>query len=395
MIYLDNSATTPIDQEVLEEMLPYLKEEYGNPSSRHYTLAVNAEKAVEKAREQVANLINANPKEIIFTSGASESNNMIIKGVSDYLKFYEDKGNHIITSTVEHKSILQTCKFLNGDAFWNNPDKTIASQFLKKKKNSKKIDRGFEVSFLPVNSYGQVTNETFRNSIKENTILSSFIWGNNEIGSLNNIDSLSKIAKENNILIHSDATQVLGKVSIDVKKTPVDFLSFSAHKIYGPKGVGASFIRQDSFNNYKMTSLIHGGQQEFGYRAGTHAVHNIVGFGKACEIAKRDMNTYIEKILNLEEKTKRILKEKYPEIEFLGDSKNKIPGVIGMIIPNVINEMLIKNLADKVALSAGSACGIGEPSYVIQGIGKANCTNHFIRISLNKNSLEEDISKLI
>lgn len=394
MIYLDNSATTPIDPEVLEAMLPYLKEEYGNPSSRHYTLAVNAEKAVEKAREQVANLINANPKEIIFTSGASESNNMIIKGVSDYLKFYEDKGNHIITSTVEHKSVLQTCKFLNGDVFWNNPDKTIASQFLKKKKNTKKINRGFEVSFLPVNEYGQVTDENFKNSIKENTILASFIWGNNEIGSLNNIDSLSKIAKENNILIHSDATQVLGKVPIDVKKTPVDFLSFSAHKIYGPKGVGAAFIRQESFNNYKMTSLIHGGQQEFGYRAGTHAVHNIVGFGKACEIAKRDMDNYIKKILNLEEETKRILKEKYPEIEFLGDSKNKIPGVIGMIIPNVINEMLIKNLANKVAISAGSACGIGEPSYVIQEIGKANCTNHFIRISLNKNSFIDDISKL-
>ncbi|XZL18045.1 cysteine desulfurase family protein [Clostridium perfringens] len=395
MIYLDNSATTPIDPEVLEAMLPYLKEEYGNPSSRHYTLAVNAEKAVEKAREQVANLINANPKEIIFTSGASESNNMIIKGVSDYLKFYEDKGNHIITSTVEHKSVLQTCKFLNGDVFWNNPDKTIASQFLKKKKNTKKINRGFEVSFLPVNEYGQVTDENFKNSIKENTILASFIWGNNEIGSLNNIGSLSKIAKENNILIHSDATQVLGKVPIDVKKIPVDFLSFSAHKIYGPKGVGATFIRQESFNNYKMTSLIHGGQQEFGYRAGTHAVHNIVGFGKACEIAKRDMDNYIEKILNLEEETKRILKEKYPEIEFLGDPKNKIPGVIGMIIPNVINEMLIKNLANKVAISAGSACGIGEPSYVIQEIGKINCTNHFIRISLNKDFKLKTLSNLI
>ena len=395
MIYLDNSATTPIDPEVLEAMLPYLKEEYGNPSSRHYTLAVNAEKAVEKAREQVANLINANPKEIIFTSGASESNNMIIKGVSDYLKFYEDKGNHIITSTVEHKSVLQTCKFLNGDVFWNNPDKTIASQFLKKKKNTKKINRGFEGSFFPVNDYGQVTDENFKNSIKENTILASFIWGNNEIGSLNNIGSLSKIAKENNILIHSDATQVLGKVPIDVKKIPVDFLSFSAHKIYGPKGVGAAFIRQESFNNYKMTSLIHGGQQEFGYRAGTHAVHNIVGFGKACEIAKRDMDNYIEKILNLEEETKRILKEKYPEIEFLGDPENKIPGVIGMIIPNVINEMLIKNLADKVAISAGSACGIGEPSYVIQEIGKANCTNHFIRISLNKNSAINSISQIL
>lgn len=395
MIYLDNSATTPIDPEVLEAMLPYLKEEYGNPSSRHYTLAVNAEKAVEKAREQVAALINADLKEIIFTSGASESNNMILKGVSDYLKFYESKGNHIITSTVEHKSVLQTCKFLNGDVFWNNPDKTIASQFLKKKKTSKKIDRGFNVTFLPVNEFGQITPNSFNEAINKNTILASFIWGNNEIGSLNDIDTLSKIAKENNILIHSDATQVLGKIPIDVKKTPVDFLSFSAHKIYGPKGIGATFIRQSDFNNYKMTSLIHGGQQESGYRAGTHAVHNIVGFGKACEIAKIDMDKYIKKILELEEETKKVLKEKYPGIEFLGDQNNKIPGVIGMLIPNTINEMVIKNLADTVAISAGSACGIGEPSYVIKEIGKADCTNNFIRISLNKNSNISDISHFL
>lgn len=395
MIYLDNSATTPVDPEVLEAMLPYLKEEYGNPSSRHYTLAVNAEKAVEKARAQVAALINADPREIIFTSGASESNNTVIKGVSDYLKFYEDKGNHIITSTVEHKSVLQTCKFLNGDVFWNNPDKTIASKFLKKKKTTKKIDRGFDVTFLPVNEYGQVSEENFKDSITVNTILASFIWGNNEIGSLNDIESLSNIAKENNILLHSDATQVLGKINIDVKKVPVDFLSFSAHKIYGPKGVGATFIRQSNLNDYKMTSLIHGGQQESGYRAGTHAVHNIVGFGKACEIAKRDMDNYISKILEFEEETKKVLKEKYPGIEFLGDPKNKIPGVIGMLIPNILNEMLIKDLADSVAISSGSACGIGEPSYVITEIGKADCTNNFIRISLNKDNSISNIQKLI
>lgn len=386
MIYLDNSATTPIDPEVLDAMLPYLKEEYGNPSSRHYNLAVNAEKAVEHAREQVAALINADPREIIFTSGASESNNFIIKGVSDYQKHYEDKGNHIITSTVEHKSILQTCKFLNGDVFWNKPDITIASQFLKKKKTTKKIDRGFDVTFLPVNNYGQVNNESFKESIKENTILASFIWGNNEIGSLNDIESLSKIAKENDILIHSDATQVLGKVPVDVKRIPVDFLSFSAHKIYGPKGVGAAFIKQSTFNDYKLTSLIHGGQQESGYRAGTHAVHNIVGFGKACEIAKREMDNYIKKISELEIEAKKMLTEKYPGIEFLGDPEHKIPGVIGMLIPNIVNEMMIKNLADKVAISAGSACGIGEPSYVIKEIGYSNRSNNFIRITLNKNT---------
>ena len=235
MIYLDNSATTPVDPEVLEAMLPYLKEEFGNPSSRHYTLAVNAEKAVEKAREQVAGLINAKSNEIIFTSGASESNNFIIKGVTDYMKYYEEKGNHIITSTVEHKSVLQTCKFLNGEIFNNNPTKSVASRFIKKQA-VKKIDRGFEVDFLSVNEYGQVNAEEFKNLIKDNTILASFIYGNNEIGSLNDINTLGKIAKEKNILFHTDATQVLGKIDIDVNTLPVDFMSFSAHKLYDPKG---------------------------------------------------------------------------------------------------------------------------------------------------------------
>mgnify|MGYP004463631219 CR=1 FL=1 len=387
MIYLDNSATTPVDPEVLEAMLPYLKEEFGNPSSRHYTLAVNAEKAVEKAREQVAALINAKPNEIIFTSGASESNNFIIKGVADYMKYYEEKGNHIITSTVEHKSVLQTCKFLNGEVFNNNPTKSVASRFIKKQA-VKKIDRGFEVDFLSVNEYGQVNAEKFEKAIKANTILASFIYGNNEIGSLNDINTLGKIAKEKNILFHTDATQVLGKIDIDVNTLPVDFMSFSAHKLYAPKGVGAAYIRQNGLTNYKMTSLIHGGQQESGYRAGTHGVHNIVGFGKACEIAKRDMHEYMKKIAQLEVEAKKMILAKYPETEFLGDPVNKIPGVIGMLIPGIVNEMFIKDLADKVALSAGSACGISEPSYVISEINRREKSSQFIRITLSKLQLK-------
>lgn len=386
MIYLDNSATTPIDPEVLDAMMPYLKEEYGNPSSRYYSLAINAHNAVEKAREQVATLINAEPREIVFTAGSSESNNFIIKGVADYKKYYEESGNHIITSTVEHKSILQTCKFLNGEVFWNKSDKSLSNKFLKKKSTIKKIDRGYEVSFIPVNEYGQVKKDVFENSIKDNTILASFIWGNNEIGSLNNIDELCKVAKDKNILFHSDATQVLGKINIDVKKTPVDFLSMSAHKIYGPKGVGAAFIRQNGLSNFKMTSLIHGGLQEDGYRAGTSAVHNIVGFGKACEIAKRDMDIYIKKILDMEIKAKKMLTQKYPGIEFLGDPEHHIPGIIGMLIPGIVNDIFIKEMADKgvCAISSGSACGIGEPSYVIKEIGITKNNSNFIRISLNK-----------
>lgn len=392
MIYLDNSATTPVDPEVLEAMLPYLKEEYGNPSSRHYTLAVNAEKAVEKAREQVAALINADPREIVFTGGASESNNFIIKGVADYMKFYEGNGNHIITSSVEHKSVLQTCKFLNGDVFWNKPEKSVASKFMKMKNTTKKIDRGFEVSFLPVNQYAQVEVNTFKNAIKDNTILASFIWGNNEIGSLNDIKQLSSIAKEHGVLFHSDATQVLGKIDIDVKELDVDFLSFSAHKLYGPKGVGAAYIKQSDLTDYKLTSLIHGGQQEYGYRGGTSAVHNIVGFGKACEIAKRDMDNYMKKISTLEIEAKKVLTEKYPGIEFLGDPENHIPGIIGMLIPNIVNEMFIKNSSDTIAISAGSACGIGEPSYVIKEISLNNNNNNFIRISLSKYNTPDNIN---
>ena len=394
MIYLDNNATTPIDPEVLDTMLPYLKEEFGNPSSRHYTLAKNAEKAVEKAREKLASLINAAPQEIIFTSGASESNNLIIKGVADYKKFYEEKGNHIITSKTEHKSVIQCCKFLNGEVY-SNKTKNKHKSFVSTKANEVKIDRGYEVTFLDVNEYGQVELPTFLDNINESTVLASLIWGNNEIGSLNDIASLSAAAKNTGILFHSDATQVLGKVEINTQKLPIDFLSFSAHKIYGPKGVGACYLRKGKYALPKLTSLIHGGAQEEGYRAGTHAVHNIVGFGKAAEIAKRDMRVYMEKISSLEIEAKKLLKVKIPDIEFLGDPKSHIPGVIGIIIPGVINEMLIKQLSNDIALSSGSACGIGEPSYVIDAIGKNNCSSSFIRITLNKHLTSEELSTFI
>lgn len=396
MIYLDNSATTPIDPEVLDAMLPYLKEEYGNPSSMHYTLAKNAEKAVNEARENLASLINAKPEEIIFTSCASESNNLIIKGVADYKKYYEQSGNHIITSKVEHKSILQTCKFLNGEVYLNK-EKNKRKTYVSSKNENIKIDRGYEVSFLDVNEYGQVNPSNFEDSIKDTTILTSFMWGNNELGSLNDIKVLSRIAKDKMILFHSDATQVLGKVDIDVNEVPIDFLSFSAHKIYGPKGVGACYIRNKikGTPNINMTALIHGGAQEDGYRAGTHAVHNIVGFGKAAEIAKRNMNDYVKKITELEIETKKMLLAKFPNIEFLGDPDQHIPGVIPVIIPGIINQMLIQNLRDDVAISSGSACSIGEPSYVIASIEKLNYTNNFLRISINKYTSKIQINSFI
>lgn len=383
MLYLDNNATTPVDPEVLDAMLPYLKEEYGNPASRHYTLAKNAEKAVEQAREKVATLIHAEPKEIIFTAGASESNNFILKGVADYSKYYGNGKNHIITSKVEHKSVLQTCKFLDGTVFDNRKVNKAASKFIKNAPKSIKVDRGYEVSFLGVNKDSQVEVDTFERALKDNTLIASFMWANNETGAINDIAKLAEVAKKKDVLFHTDATQAVGKVSINTKKIPFDFMSFSAHKIYGPKGIGAAFIRQNGLP-YKITSLVHGGQQEFGYRAGTSSVHNIVGFGKACEIVKRDFDKNVEHLKKLEHEAKEMLAKKYLDVVFLADECEHVPGVVSVIIPGIVNEMLIKQLSDKVAISSGSACGIGEPSYVIKEMDEGISTNNFLRISFNK-----------
>jgi len=389
MIYIDNNATTPIDPEVYEAMKPYLTVEYGNPSSKYYKLAVKAEEAVNEAREKIARLINAEPKEIIFTSSATESNNFIIKGVADYKKYYEAKGNHIITSSVEHKSIINTCRFLDGQIYMNKEKNKFAFA------PERKIDRGYEVTFLKVNKYGQVELEELEKNIKENTILVSIMWGNNEIGSINDIEKLVAPVKAKGILFHSDATQVLGRMEIDVKKVPVDFLSFSAHKLYGPKGIAACYIRSGKYSMPNLTSLIHGGDnQEYGYRAGTLSVHNIVGFGKAAEIAARDMKEYTKKLRKLEIEFKRLIQQKFDEVEFLGDPDNHIPGVVSMIIPEIHNETFIKKLADKVALSSGSACSIVEPSYVLEAIGKKEYTTNFIRVSFGKFNDYEDIEKL-
>lgn len=383
MIYLDNSATTPIDPEVKDSMLPYLAEEYGNPSSKYYTLAENAKKAVEESRKKIAQLINADPDEIIFTSCASESNNMIIKGVADYKKYVENKGNHIITSVTEHKSVLQPCKFLAG--YENALTNKERNKFKPGKKVESKIDRGYEVSFLPVNEYGQVEANVLENAIKSTTTLVTLIWGNNEIGTLNPIMNLAALCKSKGVLFHSDATQILGKVKIDVKDVPVDFLSFSAHKLYGPKGIGACYIRKGNYGlKPAMTALIHGGSQEDGYRAGTHCVHNIVGFGKAAEIALRDMDSYLPKIMELEKHFKEDLKKALPNVEFNGHPEQKIPGVISITIPGVNNELFIKNLKDSVAISTGSACSADEPSYVLDAIGRGNVTKNTIRLSINK-----------
>lgn len=382
MIYLDNNATTPVREEVKEAMLPYLTDEFGNPASKYYPQAIKAQEAIEEARFHVASLINASPEEIIFTSGATEANNIIIKGVADFQKFYTTLSkNHIITSTVEHESVLNTCRFLNGEIY-SNKDATLTFS------GNKKINRGYKVDFATVNEYGQVTPETLKLLLTNETSLVSLIWGNNEIGSLNDIKTLAQLCKDKNIYFHSDSTQVLGRIEIDVQKVPVDFLSFSAHKLNGPKGIGCAYLRMDNYGRRpQLSSLIHGGEQECGLRAGTHAVHNIVGLGKAAELAKNEFNNKIQKLNSLEQELKKGLLEAIPEIEFLGDPINKVPGVLSFIINKELfnNEVFIKKISDQIALSSGSACTAGKPSHVLQAMGRYNKTRQFIRLSITPN----------
>ena len=390
MIYLDNSATSPIDEEVRDAMLPYLDEEFGNPSSKYYCKATNAKLAVEDAREKVAKLIGARPEEIIFTAGATESTNFIIKGYLDYRKFYGDGKNHIITSLVEHKATLNTCKYLNGEIYSNN-DPTI-SLFGEKKK----VDRGFEASFVGVNANGEVNIKEIISGIKENTAMISMIYVNNEIGTINDIKAVADICRNNNIALHSDLTQALGKVEIDVKKMEIDYASCSAHKIYGPKGIGAAFMKSDAYGIAPITSFMHGGEQEFGFRAGTHAVHNIVGFGKAAEIALRDLKQnekHIQKLDNMLLKGVATING----VNLTIDSAKRIPGIVSLVVDksDFHNERFIKKISDEVAISSGSACSAGEPSYVIQALGLENKVTKVLRVSINKYTTENDIQEFI
>lgn len=389
MIYIDNNATTKIDEEVLEAMTPYLREEYGNPGSKFYTLAENAKNAVEEAREKVAELVNAKPKEIIFTSSGSESNNFIIKGISDYLKNYEEKGNHLITSYFEHKSVFNSFRYLNGEIYMNKEKTKKMGQ------DSNKIDRGFNVDFLGGNAKGQINLNDLKEHIKDNTILGSFIWANNETGNLNLIEEIVKLFNEKDIFIHSDATQIVGKLGIDLEKTKLDAISFSSHKIYGPKGIGAAYLRSNKYTTKDITSLIHGGDdQEFGYRAGTPGVHNIVGFGKAAEIAKRDMQENIKHIKFLEKEFIKMLLSKFDNIKFLMDEDNKIPGIVSFVLPDINNQLYLKRLSKDVAFSSGSACTISTDTGMLDHLGLSEYKSNFFRVALGKNNTLEEIKEL-
>ena len=390
MIYFDNSATSPVDDEIIDAMLPYLREEYGNSSSKYYCKAVNAHNAVEEARVQVAKLLGAHSEEIIFTAGATESTNFIIKGYMDYCRYYGDGKNHIITSVVEHKATLNTCRFLNGDLYSNN-DPTI-SLFGGKKK----VDRGYEATFVGVTESGEILPAAIEEAIKSNTAMVSVIYVNNEIGTISDVSEIAKICSTKGIVIHSDLTQAIGKMAIDVHEMGLDFASCSAHKIYGPKGIGAAFIKNDAYGIPPITALMHGGEQENGFRAGTLAVHNIVGFGKAAEIALRDLEANEQRIVRLDQMLIVGLKE-IPSVSLTNQSDKRLPGIVSIVVnkKDFNNERFIKHISDRLALSTGSACSVGEPSYVIMALGMEDKVSKVLRISLNKYTTEDSISQLL
>lgn len=364
-IYLDNNATTPIHPEVKSAILPFLDEKFGNPSSIHWA-GRDVRKAVEDAREKVAELINADPKEIIFTGSGTEANNTAIKGIAFQ---HWDKKGHIITSSVEHPSVLNTCKYLE--------------------------KKGFEVTYLPVDEYGMIDPDDLRKAIRKDTILVSIMLANNEIGNIYPIQELAKIAKENNIPFHCDAVQAAGKIEVDVKKLGVDMLTISAHKIYAPKGVGALYIRK----GLRIDPLITGGHQERNLRSGTENVIGIVGFGKACEIAKREMNEVAERVKRLRDKLERGILERIPDVKVNGHPEKRLPTTLNVSFLYVEGESILLYLdMEGIAASSGSACTSGtlDPSHVLLAMGIPHEVAHgSVRFSLGRETTEEDIDRVL
>lgn len=364
-VYFDNSATTKIDEEVLKEMMPYLIENYGNASSI-YKLGRISKKAIEESREKIAKSINAKPEDIYFTAGGSESDNTIIKGVA---YFNKSKGNHIITSKIEHPAVLETCKQLEQE--------------------------GFEVTYINVNNNGIIDLEELKKSITENTILISIMFANNEIGTIQPIKEIGEIARKHKIVFHTDAVQAIGSVPIDVKKLNIDSLSMSAHKFYGPKGIGALYVK----NGIKFRKLIAGGHQEKDKRAGTENVAGIVGMGKAIEIATNNIAGNNEKIQKLRDYYISEIKEKIPNIKINGDLEKRLPGNANISFESIKGDSLLFNLDLKgICASSGSACTSGsiDPSHVLKAIkAPENFLNNSLRISIGKYNTKEEVDYLI
>jgi cysteine desulfurase len=360
-IYLDYSATTPVDPRVAREMIPYLTEKFGNPASRSHPFGWEAEKAVENAREQVAGLVGADPREIVWTSGATESNNLAIKGAAH---FYHGKGKHLITLKTEHKAVLDTCRELER--------------------------QGFEVSYLDVLPNGLLDIGQFERAIRKDTSLVSVMMVNNEIGVVQPIEQIGQICRDRGIVFHVDAAQATGKVTIDLARMKVDLMSFSAHKTYGPKGIGALYVRRKP--RVRLEAQMHGGGHERGLRSGTLATHQIVGMGEAFRIAREEMATENERIRMLRDKLLKGLSD-IEAVEINGDLEHRVPHNLNVSFAYVEGESLIMAIKD-VAVSSGSACTSAslEPSYVLRALGRSDELAHSsIRFTIGRFTTEEEI----
>ena len=364
-IYMDYSATTPVDPRVVDKMIPYLRESFGNPASRSHPFGWEAEKAVETAREQVAALVNADPREIVWTSGATESDNLAIKGAAN---FYSSKGKHIITVKTEHKAVLDTTRELER--------------------------QGFEVTYLDVKDNGLIDIEVFKQAIRPDTILASVMMVNNEIGVIQDIETLGEICREKGVIFHVDAAQATGKVEIDLQKLKVDLMSFSAHKTYGPKGIGALYVRRKP--RIRIEAQMHGGGHERGMRSGTLATHQIVGMGEAFRIAKEEMATENERIRMLRDRLYRGLNT-MEEVYVNGDMDARVPHNLNISFNFVEGESLIMAIKD-VAVSSGSACTSAslEPSYVLRALGRNDELAHSsIRFTVGRFTTEREVDYVV
>ena len=366
-IYLDYASTTPVDPRVASKMMEFLtpEGEFGNPASRSHRFGWKADEAVEQARSHVANLVNCDPREIVWTSGATEADNLAIKGVA---RFYKSKGNHIITSKIEHKAVLDPCRQLERE--------------------------GFDVTYLDPDEKGVISPSAVKSAIKDTTVLVSIMHINNELGTVNDIEEIGNITRDNGSFFHVDAAQSTGKVDIDLEKIHVDLMSFSAHKTYGPKGIGALYVRRKP--RVRLEALIHGGGHERGMRSGTLATHQIVGMGEAFRIAKKEMNQDCNKISKFHEKFLDKVKE-IDHVYINGDLDNKVPNILNISFNFVEGESLIMGLKD-IAVSSGSACTSAslEPSYVLRALGRKDELAHSsIRFSFGRFTSDDDVNNTL
>jgi cysteine desulfurase len=360
-IYLDYSATTPVDPRVVDAMIPWLREHFGNPASRSHAWGWEAEEAVEKARQQVADLIGADPREIIWTSGATESDNLALKGAAH---FYQTRGKHIITVKTEHKAVLDTCRELER--------------------------QGFEVTYLDVMENGLVDLNRFKEALRPDTILASVMLVNNEIGVIQDVAAIGAICRERGIIFHTDAAQATGKMPIDVSKLPVDLMSLASHKTYGPKGIGALYVRRKP--RVRIEPQMHGGGHERGMRSGTLPTHQIVGMGEAFRIAKEEMGTEIERTRMLQQRLLRGLSD-IEQVFINGDLEHRVPHNVNASFNFVEGESLIMGIKG-VAVSSGSACTSAslEPSYVLRALGRSDELAHSsLRMTIGRYTTEEEI----